>query len=141
VAVELKRTRYADVSDAAEQLRRVGTPLLGAVVLPRLVRHRDEPPPPPVDYDDDDEGLDLPDEEFEDELDEDDDLDPQVADADTVVMKKIRTRTRKRSAAPSATDTGVLALTGVDVRLDLGGEQRPNGRPRRPGADSSASGQ
>jgi Mrp family chromosome partitioning ATPase len=46
VAVELKRTRYADVSDAAEQLRRVGTPLLGAVVLPRLVRHRDEPPPP-----------------------------------------------------------------------------------------------
>ena len=45
VAVELRRTRYADVSDAAEQLRRVGTPLLGAVVLPRLVRHRDEPPP------------------------------------------------------------------------------------------------
>src|SRR4029453_9704159 len=88
VAVELKRTRYADVSDAAEQLRRVGTPLLGAVVLPRLVRHRDEPPPPPVDYDDDDEGLDLLDDELVDELDdldEDDDLDPQVADADTVV--------------------------------------------------------
>ena len=48
VAVELKRTRYADVTDAAEQLRRVGTPLLGAVVLPRLVRHRDEPPPAPA---------------------------------------------------------------------------------------------
>jgi len=139
VAVELKRTRYADVSDAAEQLRRVGTPLLGAVVLPRLVRHRDEPPPPPVDYDDDDEGLDLLDDEVDDDLDDaDDDLDPQVADADTVVMKKIRTRTRKRSAAPAASDTGVLALTGVDVRLDRGGEQRPNGRPRRSGADTSA---
>ena len=36
VAVELRRTRHAEVSDAAEQLRRVGTPLLGAVVLPRL---------------------------------------------------------------------------------------------------------
>jgi hypothetical protein len=72
--------------------------------------------------------------------DADDDVDPQVGDADTVVMKKIRTRTRKRSAAPSASDTGVLALTGVDMRLDRGGEQRPNGRPGRPGADSSASG-
>jgi capsular polysaccharide biosynthesis protein/Mrp family chromosome partitioning ATPase len=36
VAVELRRTRYAEVSDAADQLRRVGTPLLGAVVVPRL---------------------------------------------------------------------------------------------------------
>ena len=55
VAVELKRTRYVDVTDAAEQLRRVGTPLLGAVVLPRLVRHRDEPPPAPVDPHDPDD--------------------------------------------------------------------------------------
>jgi hypothetical protein len=32
----------------------------------------------------------------------------------------------------------VLALTGVDMRLERGGEQRPNGtgRPRRAGADS-----
>src|SRR4029450_10726577 len=59
VAVELKRARYADVTDAAEQLRRVGTPLLGAVGLPRLVPHRDEPPPPPINPPDDDEiGLD-----------------------------------------------------------------------------------
>jgi capsular polysaccharide biosynthesis protein/MinD-like ATPase involved in chromosome partitioning or flagellar assembly len=36
IAVELRRTRRPDVSDAAEQLRRVGTPLLGAVVVPRL---------------------------------------------------------------------------------------------------------
>ncbi|WP_064741695.1 Wzz/FepE/Etk N-terminal domain-containing protein [Hamadaea tsunoensis] len=36
VAVELRRTRHPQVADAAEQLRRVGTPLLGAVVVPRL---------------------------------------------------------------------------------------------------------
>ncbi|MFC0526321.1 Wzz/FepE/Etk N-terminal domain-containing protein [Phytohabitans kaempferiae] len=36
ITVELRRTRRPDVSDAAEQLRRVGTPLLGAVVVPRL---------------------------------------------------------------------------------------------------------
>jgi hypothetical protein len=36
LAVELRRTSLAEVVDAAEQLRRVGTPLLGAVVLPRL---------------------------------------------------------------------------------------------------------
>ncbi len=37
LAVELRRTTHAEVVDAAEQLRRVGTPLLGAVVMPRLV--------------------------------------------------------------------------------------------------------
>ncbi|MCW6005512.1 lipopolysaccharide biosynthesis protein [Micromonospora sp. CPCC 205371] len=36
IAVERRRTRRPEVTDAAEQLRRVGTPLLGAVVLPRL---------------------------------------------------------------------------------------------------------
>ncbi|GAA2596009.1 hypothetical protein GCM10010399_28260 [Dactylosporangium fulvum] len=36
VAVELRRTRNTEIVDAADQLRRVGTPLLGAVVLPRL---------------------------------------------------------------------------------------------------------
>ena len=36
VAVELRRTRYAEVRDAADQLRRIGTPLLGVVSLPRL---------------------------------------------------------------------------------------------------------
>lgn len=36
VAIELRRTRYPQVLDAAEQLRRVGTVLLGAVVVPRL---------------------------------------------------------------------------------------------------------
>lgn len=36
IAVELRRTRHPEVVDAAEQLRRIGTPLLGAVVLPRL---------------------------------------------------------------------------------------------------------
>jgi Mrp family chromosome partitioning ATPase/capsular polysaccharide biosynthesis protein len=45
VAVELRRTTYTEVRDAADQLRRVGTPLLGAVVLPRLAAARmgDEP--------------------------------------------------------------------------------------------------
>jgi uncharacterized protein involved in exopolysaccharide biosynthesis/Mrp family chromosome partitioning ATPase len=36
IAVELRRARRPALLDAAEQLRRVGTPLLGAVVLPRL---------------------------------------------------------------------------------------------------------
>jgi capsular polysaccharide biosynthesis protein/Mrp family chromosome partitioning ATPase len=36
LAVELRRTTYAEVVDATDQLRRVGTPLLGAVVLPKL---------------------------------------------------------------------------------------------------------
>ena len=36
LAVELRRTRHAEIVDAAEQLRRVGTPVLGAVVFPRL---------------------------------------------------------------------------------------------------------
>ena len=36
LVVELRRTRRAEIAEAAEQLRRIGTPLLGAVVLPRL---------------------------------------------------------------------------------------------------------
>ncbi|GFJ89656.1 Wzz/FepE/Etk N-terminal domain-containing protein [Phytohabitans rumicis] len=40
IAVELRRTRRPEVTDAAEQLRRVGTPLLGAVVVPRLLPRR-----------------------------------------------------------------------------------------------------
>jgi Mrp family chromosome partitioning ATPase len=38
LAVELRRTTHAEIADAAAQLRRVGTPLLGGVVLPRLRR-------------------------------------------------------------------------------------------------------
>ncbi|MFC7757318.1 hypothetical protein ACFQY4_04005 [Catellatospora bangladeshensis] len=34
--METRRTRRPEVADAAEQLRRVGTPLLGAVMMPRL---------------------------------------------------------------------------------------------------------
>jgi Mrp family chromosome partitioning ATPase len=41
VAVELRRTRNTEIGDAADQLRRVGTPLLGAVVLPKLAASRD----------------------------------------------------------------------------------------------------
>jgi uncharacterized protein involved in exopolysaccharide biosynthesis/Mrp family chromosome partitioning ATPase len=59
LAIELRRTRRPAVLDAAEQLERVDTKLLGAVVLPRLtpLRPDDEtnlpvvtltqPPPPP----------------------------------------------------------------------------------------------
>ena len=36
LAVELRKSRRPALLDAAEQLQRVGTPLLGAVVLPRL---------------------------------------------------------------------------------------------------------
>ena len=49
VAIELRRTHHLEVVDAAEQLRGVGTPLLGGVVFPRL-RRASAPPPiaPPV---------------------------------------------------------------------------------------------
>jgi uncharacterized protein involved in exopolysaccharide biosynthesis/Mrp family chromosome partitioning ATPase len=40
LAVELRRSRRPALLDAAEQLQRVGTPLLGAVVLPRLAAMR-----------------------------------------------------------------------------------------------------
>ncbi|GID26550.1 Wzz/FepE/Etk N-terminal domain-containing protein [Paractinoplanes brasiliensis] len=40
VAVELRRAHRPALLDAAEQLRRVGTPLLGAVVMPRLSQMR-----------------------------------------------------------------------------------------------------
>ena len=43
LAVELRRARRPALLDAAEQLRRVGTPLLGAVVLPRLTGKRPDP--------------------------------------------------------------------------------------------------
>jgi uncharacterized protein involved in exopolysaccharide biosynthesis/Mrp family chromosome partitioning ATPase len=49
LAVELRRAKRPALLDAAEQLRRVGTPLLGAVVLPRLAGLRtDEIQPPAV---------------------------------------------------------------------------------------------
>jgi capsular polysaccharide biosynthesis protein/MinD-like ATPase involved in chromosome partitioning or flagellar assembly len=48
VAVELRRSRRPALLDAAEQLRRVGTPLLGAVVLPRLAGNRSTDAPPPA---------------------------------------------------------------------------------------------
>ena len=40
LAVELRKSRRPALLDAAEQLQRVGTPLLGAVVLPRLTNLR-----------------------------------------------------------------------------------------------------
>ena len=40
LAVELRRSRRPALLDAAEQLQRVGTPLLGAVVLPQLANLR-----------------------------------------------------------------------------------------------------
>jgi capsular polysaccharide biosynthesis protein len=45
LTVELRHSRYAAVADAAQQVRRVGTPVLGAVVLPRLLPHPIEPTP------------------------------------------------------------------------------------------------
>jgi Mrp family chromosome partitioning ATPase len=45
VAVELKRALRPEVIDAAEQLRRVGTPLLGAVMLAKLQVGTAEPEP------------------------------------------------------------------------------------------------
>jgi uncharacterized protein involved in exopolysaccharide biosynthesis/MinD-like ATPase involved in chromosome partitioning or flagellar assembly len=46
LTVELRRTARPQVTDADEQLRRVGTPLLGAVVLPRVVGRRTGPAVP-----------------------------------------------------------------------------------------------
>jgi Mrp family chromosome partitioning ATPase len=142
VAVELKRTRYADVSDAAEQLRRVGTPLLGAVVLPRLVRHRNEPPPAPASVQDDDDELDLDlelDEDGAEDADDEEAEDPTIADADTVVMRKVAARKRARAADP-ATDSAVLALTGIDLNgLDRrGGAASGTGRAAASSTDTSA---
>lgn len=121
VAVEQRRTRYGDVVDAAVQLRRVGTPLLGAVVLPRLARHRGEPPPPPTPDDE-------PDDDFGLELDPGPATDAR-AEADTVVMR-LATRNRPRSTVDSTVgvDTAVLALTGVDL----------NGIAAKPGAATGA---
>ncbi|WP_438872695.1 GNVR domain-containing protein [Paractinoplanes pyxinae] len=48
LAVELRRARRPALLDAAEQLRRVGTPLLGAVVLPRLTNLRVPEPTGPA---------------------------------------------------------------------------------------------
>ncbi|MBM2619292.1 lipopolysaccharide biosynthesis protein [Actinoplanes sp. LDG1-06] len=48
LAVELRRARRPALLDAAEQLRRVGTPLLGAVVLPRLSNLRGPEPTGPA---------------------------------------------------------------------------------------------
>ncbi|AEV81811.1 lipopolysaccharide biosynthesis protein [Actinoplanes sp. SE50] len=49
LAVELRRTRRPALVDATEQLQRVGTRLLGAVVLPRLnVKHTAEPAAAPA---------------------------------------------------------------------------------------------
>ncbi|MET0495710.1 MAG: Wzz/FepE/Etk N-terminal domain-containing protein [Actinoplanes sp.] len=48
LAVELRKARRPMLVDAAEQLRRVGTPLLGAVVLPRLAGLRAAEIQPPA---------------------------------------------------------------------------------------------
>jgi len=49
LAVELRRSKDTEVADAAEQLRRIGVPLLGAVVLPKLKAARRPVPTPPDD--------------------------------------------------------------------------------------------
>ena len=48
LAVELRKSRRPALLDAAEQLQRVGTPLLGAVVLPRLGNPRGAEPSGPA---------------------------------------------------------------------------------------------
>jgi uncharacterized protein involved in exopolysaccharide biosynthesis/Mrp family chromosome partitioning ATPase len=48
LAVELRKSRRPALLDAAEQLQRVGTPLLGAVVLPRLTNLRGPEPNGPA---------------------------------------------------------------------------------------------
>jgi Mrp family chromosome partitioning ATPase len=42
LVAEQRRTRFVEVADAADQIRRVGTPVLGAVLIPRVTR-RAEP--------------------------------------------------------------------------------------------------
>jgi Mrp family chromosome partitioning ATPase/capsular polysaccharide biosynthesis protein len=49
IVVEMRRTTHAEVEDAADQLRRVTTSMLGSFVLPRLKRSgNDVPTPPPA---------------------------------------------------------------------------------------------
>lgn len=143
VAIELRRSRYVDVMDAAEQLRRVGTPLLGAVVLPRLVRRGDEPPPSPVNVPglaaDDDHDYDH-DHPLQVHHDLDFDGDPAhdapgatrepagVLEADTVVMhlspRPGGNGARSTNAARTSTDAGL----GVDT-ADADGTRGAGGVP------------
>jgi len=124
IAIELRRTRYADVTDAAEQLRRIGTPLLGAVVLPKLVRNRDEPPPAPAPADEPDAADQA---DLLEELARLDDASP----ADTVVLTRVK---GKRSDV----DTAVLALTGIDMNGIAG---RNGASTAEPGRNRAASGE
>jgi Mrp family chromosome partitioning ATPase len=48
VVVEMKRTTHNEVIDAADQLRRVTTSMVGCVVLPRLKRTMEVPSAPPL---------------------------------------------------------------------------------------------
>ena len=111
LAVELRRTRYSEVDDAADQLRRVGTPLLGAVVLPRLGVARDEgeplapgPVPPSVA---DDLTTVLP------------KLSPKPTSDDTLIAKRIKTAPRTSGAkrvSPRADDpSGPAAVNRLDT--------------------------
>jgi uncharacterized protein involved in exopolysaccharide biosynthesis/Mrp family chromosome partitioning ATPase len=48
IAIELRRTTHPQVRDASEQLQRVATPVLGAVIVPRLKPPAQEPTAAPA---------------------------------------------------------------------------------------------
>jgi hypothetical protein len=158
LAVELRRTRYEQVSDAAEQLRRVGTAVLGAVVLPGLGKGGRTPLPslaqPTVDHLSEFDEVDDADllNEY-DEYDADfDDADPYDADPyDPAAAAGVEHRPVRAGKAPrmdgrtdSRTDSMPTMILAIDRRRDGSARRRtaverpPGARtPDRPGVDTS----
>lgn len=91
VAVELRRTRNTEVADAADQLRRVGTPLLGAVVLPRLAGARN--------------------------VEERDIQEVTVADDMTTVLDKLPPKEPEESAGPKRIRTATATATTAPPKV------------------------
>jgi Mrp family chromosome partitioning ATPase len=118
LAVELRRTRRPEVADATAQLSRVGTPLLGAVVLPRLA-------PVPA-ADDADIALDA-------DWDEDDDREARAdTRADTRAEEPVATarpRLKVRLSNDEPTDLSAAGLAEFDL---TGTSSLLRGRPAAP---------
>jgi uncharacterized protein involved in exopolysaccharide biosynthesis/Mrp family chromosome partitioning ATPase len=122
LAVELRKSRRPALLDAAEQLQRVGTPLLGAVVLPRLANLRPgEPNAPAVTLPPNSSGK------------ADRDADGPVADADLTQPMRFPTNTvsaaekaaRAASAATAAKEAREKAMKAVNEKTAPNAQVRP----------------
>ncbi|WP_438871431.1 Wzz/FepE/Etk N-terminal domain-containing protein [Paractinoplanes lichenicola] len=123
LAVELRRARRPALLDAAEQLQRVGTPLLGAVVLPRLSHLRaaeqagpavtlSPPSPHPGPRPDETAVLDR------------DLMQPQRFPTNTMsAAEKAAQKVRPRVADSAEEITAVIDMSGLDVKAQDGDQQ------------------